>query len=186
MRVLLLEDEASVAEPLAQALRREGFEPVVASTVADALELSAQIEFGFVLLDLTLPDGDGRDVCRALRRTSSVPIVMLTARGSPSSLGGSVSMGTDHDSLAGLSHPGWFGCTCKRWSTTQRRRCVSRGNKGDNAVLTRTARVISSLTPTAPPRTTPEMPSVTQKTVRRGSTGAGACAALAASVASAS
>ena len=81
VRVLLLEDEASVAEPLAQALRREGFEPVVASTVAAALELSARIEFGFVLLDLTLPDGDGRDVCRALRRTSSVPIVMLTARG---------------------------------------------------------------------------------------------------------
>ena len=81
MRVLLVEDEASVAEPLAQALRREGFEPTVASTVAEALELAAQTEFGFVLLDLTLPDGDGRDVCRALRRDSAVPIVMLTARG---------------------------------------------------------------------------------------------------------
>jgi len=79
--VLLVEDEASVAEPLAQALRREGFEPTVVSRVADALESAAQTEFGFVLLDLTLPDGDGRDVCRALRRHSAVPIVMLTARG---------------------------------------------------------------------------------------------------------
>jgi two-component system, OmpR family, response regulator RegX3 len=80
-RVLLVEDEPSVAEPLAQALRREGFDPTVAGTVADALELAAAGEFGFVLLDLTLPDGDGRDVCRKLRRDSSVPIVMLTARG---------------------------------------------------------------------------------------------------------
>ena len=81
VRVLLVEDEASVAEPLAQALRREGFEPTVVSTVADALESAAQVDFGFVLLDLTLPDGDGRDICRALRRRSAVPIVMLTARG---------------------------------------------------------------------------------------------------------
>jgi len=81
VRVLLVEDEASVAEPLAQALRREGFDPTVVSTVADALESAVESEFGFVLLDLTLPDGDGRDVCRALRRHSTVPIVMLTARG---------------------------------------------------------------------------------------------------------
>ena len=79
--MLLVEDEASVAEPLAQALRREGFDPTVVSTVADALESAVESEFGFVLLDLTLPDGDGRDVCRALRRHSTVPIVMLTARG---------------------------------------------------------------------------------------------------------
>jgi two-component system, OmpR family, response regulator RegX3 len=81
VRVLLVEDEASVAEPLAQALRREGFEPTVVSTVSGALESAAEGDFGFVLLDLTLPDGDGRDVCRALRRRSAVPIVMLTARG---------------------------------------------------------------------------------------------------------
>jgi two-component system, OmpR family, response regulator RegX3 len=81
VRVLLVEDEASVADPLAQALRREGFEPTVAPTVAEALESAAQTDFDFVLLDLTLPDGDGRDVCKALRRSSAVPIVMLTARG---------------------------------------------------------------------------------------------------------
>jgi DNA-binding response OmpR family regulator len=79
--VLLVEDESSVAEPLTQALRREGFEPIVAGTAAGALELALAGEFDFVLLDLTLPDGDGRDVCRTLRRASSVPIVMLTARG---------------------------------------------------------------------------------------------------------
>jgi DNA-binding response OmpR family regulator len=81
MRVLLVEDEISVSEPLAQALRREGFEPTVVGTVAGALRAGGRQEFAFVILDLTLPDGDGRDVCRELRRDSGVPLIMLTARG---------------------------------------------------------------------------------------------------------
>ena len=80
-RVLFVEDEASIYEPFSKALAREGFEPVVARTAARALELAEDGDFAIVLLDLTLPDGDGRDVCRALRRRSNVPIVMLTARG---------------------------------------------------------------------------------------------------------
>ena len=80
-KVLFVEDEASISGPFSKALAREGFEPVVARTAARALELAEQIEPDIVLLDLTLPDGDGRDVCRALRRRSSVPILMLTARG---------------------------------------------------------------------------------------------------------
>jgi DNA-binding response OmpR family regulator len=79
-RVLFVEDEPSIYEPFSKALAREGFEPVVARTAARALEL-ADGDFAIVLLDLTLPDGDGRDICRALRRSSSVPILMLTARG---------------------------------------------------------------------------------------------------------
>jgi len=79
--VLFIEDEASIYEPFSKALAREGFEPVVARTAARALELAEGGDFAIVLLDLTLPDGDGRDVCRALRRSSSVPILMLTARG---------------------------------------------------------------------------------------------------------
>jgi two-component system, OmpR family, response regulator RegX3 len=80
-RVLFVEDEASIYEPFSKALAREGFEPVVARTAARALELADDGDFAIVLLDLALPDGDGRDVCRALRRRSSVPILMLTARG---------------------------------------------------------------------------------------------------------
>ncbi len=81
IQVLLVEDEASVAEPLAQALRRGGFVPTVASTAAGALQAARRQQFDFVILDLTLPDGDGRDVCREIRRDSSVPLIMLTARG---------------------------------------------------------------------------------------------------------
>jgi DNA-binding response OmpR family regulator len=79
--VLLVEDEASIAEPFARALEREGFTPLVAPTAAIARELFAQRRPAIVLLDLTLPDGDGRELCRAWRRESQVPIIMLTARG---------------------------------------------------------------------------------------------------------
>jgi DNA-binding response OmpR family regulator len=79
--VLLVEDEASIAEPFARALGREGFDTEVAPTAAAARELFARRRPSIVLLDLTLPDGDGRELCREWRRESSVPIIMLTARG---------------------------------------------------------------------------------------------------------
>ncbi len=78
--ILLVEDEPSITEPLAEALRSEGFETQVAGTAADALVL-AQRQPDLVLLDVMLPDGSGFDVCRELRRSSRVPIIMLTARG---------------------------------------------------------------------------------------------------------
>jgi DNA-binding response OmpR family regulator len=80
-RILVVEDEESISQPFAEALRRAGFEAVVTGTAAGALELAASEEPDLVMLDLALPDGDGLDVCRELRRTSDVPIVMLTARG---------------------------------------------------------------------------------------------------------
>jgi DNA-binding response OmpR family regulator len=80
-RILLVEDEASIAEPFAKLLRREGFEATVAATAAEALEAARVGDPDLVLLDLALPDGDGRDVCRALRASSDVPVIMVTARG---------------------------------------------------------------------------------------------------------
>ena len=79
--ILIVEDEESITVPLTEALDREGFDTEVAGTVADALELAARIRPDLVLLDVMLPDGSGYDVCRELRRDSSVPIIMLTARG---------------------------------------------------------------------------------------------------------
>jgi len=78
MRILLVEDEAAIAEPLATGLRREGFEVDWAATGAAALEAR---EPDLVLLDLRLPDIDGLDVCRTLRERSSIPIIIVTARG---------------------------------------------------------------------------------------------------------
>jgi DNA-binding response OmpR family regulator len=80
-RILVVEDEESISRPFAEALRRAGFDPVVTGTAAGALELADSAAPDLVMLDLALPDGDGRDVCRDLRRRSQIPIVMLTARG---------------------------------------------------------------------------------------------------------
>jgi DNA-binding response OmpR family regulator len=93
--ILFVEDEEGISEPFSKALERQGFEPVVARTAADALTLAEQVDPDLVLLDLTLPDGDGRDVCRELRRNSDVPIVMLTARGSEMDRVVGLEMGAD-------------------------------------------------------------------------------------------
>jgi two-component system response regulator RegX3 len=78
MRVLIVEDEQPIAEPLAEGLRREGFEVEWTATGTAALEAA---EPDVVLLDLRLPDMDGLDVCRAIRARSDVPIIIVTARG---------------------------------------------------------------------------------------------------------
>ncbi len=80
-RILIVEDEASIAEPFARLLEREGFETSIAATAAGALDAARAHPPDLVLLDLALPDGDGRDVCRTLRAESGVPVIMLTARG---------------------------------------------------------------------------------------------------------
>jgi two-component system, OmpR family, response regulator RegX3 len=79
--ILMVEDETSITEPLAEALDREGFDTRVAGTVADAIEQATAELPDLVLLDVMLPDGSGYDVARTLRETSKVPIIMLTARG---------------------------------------------------------------------------------------------------------
>jgi DNA-binding response OmpR family regulator len=80
-RILVVEDEASIAEPFSSALRRAGFETEVVGTAAGALAAARRRPADLIVLDLALPDGDGRDVCRTLRGESDVPILMLTARG---------------------------------------------------------------------------------------------------------
>jgi two-component system response regulator RegX3 len=80
-RILLIEDEQAISEPLAAALERDGFDVVVAATAAAGLEGFRTRSPDLVLLDVMLPDGDGRDVLREIRGASRVPVVMLTARG---------------------------------------------------------------------------------------------------------
>jgi two-component system response regulator RegX3 len=80
-RVLVVEDEVAIAEPLGEHLAREGFDPAVAGTLEAARSLLLERDPDLILLDVMLPDGDGRDLCREIRRTSDVPIIMLTARG---------------------------------------------------------------------------------------------------------
>ncbi len=80
-RILLVEDDPSIREVTAIGLRNAGFQVVTASDGVDGLERFRSEPFDLALLDVMVPRLDGLDVCRAIRRTSTMPVVMLTARG---------------------------------------------------------------------------------------------------------
>jgi len=88
-RILLVEDEENYRDPLALSLRRDGYEVVEAQDGAAAMErfeaagrAGGSGTIDLVLLDLMLPRLPGTEVCRRIRRTSSVPVIMLTAKNS--------------------------------------------------------------------------------------------------------
>ena len=79
-RVLVVEDESNIASFVAMYLKKAGFGVTVAANGEEALRRAKTDSPAIVLLDLNLPDVDGIDVCRELRQSSDVPILMLTAR----------------------------------------------------------------------------------------------------------
>jgi DNA-binding response OmpR family regulator len=89
-RVLLIEDDARIRRLLQIALRDEGYRVLEAADGRTALEMSAQHTVDVVILDLMLPDLDGFEVCRLLRRHSDVPVIIASAKGD------------SHDIVAGL------------------------------------------------------------------------------------
>lgn len=80
-RVLLVDDEQRLREMIKGYVAHEGFEVVEAGDGAEAISLFEQQQFQLVILDVMLPKVDGWTVCREIRRTSQVPVIMLTARG---------------------------------------------------------------------------------------------------------
>ena len=80
--VLIVEDEESLADPLAFLLRKEGFEASVITDGAQALPTFDRVSPDIVLLDLMLPGMSGTEICKALRTRSNVPVIMVTARDS--------------------------------------------------------------------------------------------------------
>jgi two-component system, OmpR family, response regulator len=79
-RILLVDDEQSVQKLLTYPLRKEGYEVVGALDGREALDRLEDASFDLVVLDVMLPQVDGFDVCRQIRATSTVPIIMLTAK----------------------------------------------------------------------------------------------------------
>ena len=79
-RVLIVEDEQSLREPLVYLLKKEGFETVEAADGSQAIEIFDKGNIDLVLLDLMLPGISGNEVCRIIRQTSQVPIIMRTAK----------------------------------------------------------------------------------------------------------
>ena len=78
-RLLVVEDDDDIVDPLREGLDREGFEVTIAKTGTEAVDAIDGVDL--VLLDLGLPDMDGADVCRIVRARSDVPIIVLTAKG---------------------------------------------------------------------------------------------------------
>jgi len=80
--ILVVEDEASIADNIKYALETEGFTPVWVETIGDAQEALASRAIDLIILDIGLPDGRGTEFCKELRKTSNIPVVFLTAMGS--------------------------------------------------------------------------------------------------------
>ncbi|MCC6489423.1 MAG: two-component system response regulator CreB [Candidatus Hydrogenedentes bacterium] len=79
-RILVVEDEPSIADNITYALQTEGFAVDWCATAEEALRILASSAISLVVLDVGLPDRNGFDLCRDIRRTSEVPIIFLTAR----------------------------------------------------------------------------------------------------------
>jgi two-component system, OmpR family, response regulator RegX3 len=94
-RVLIVEDEPDLADPLAYLLRREGFEVEIADDGGAALASFREHGADIVLLDLMLPGMPGTEVCRQLRGESNVPIIMLTAKDSEVDIVVGLELGAD-------------------------------------------------------------------------------------------
>lgn len=94
-RIIVIEDDAVVAETLALYLEHAGYSVVTAADGREGLALARQPGVALVILDLMIPGMSGQQVCRALRETSRVPILMLTARTSEDDRVAGLEMGAD-------------------------------------------------------------------------------------------
>jgi two-component system response regulator RegX3 len=94
-RVLIVEDEPGLAESVRYALESEGFEVMVAPTGLNGLDAARRSGPDLVLLDLMLPEMSGLDVCRQIRASSDVPIIMLTAKDSEADKVTGLELGAD-------------------------------------------------------------------------------------------
>lgn len=91
IRLLLVEDDKTIALGLEYSLQQEEFEVTCCYDVASAMEAMTNIEFDIALLDISLPDGNGFDICKRLKETQDTPVIFLTARDDE----GSVVLGLD-------------------------------------------------------------------------------------------
>jgi two-component system, OmpR family, KDP operon response regulator KdpE len=94
-RILLVDDEVAIQRAVGPLLRARGYEVDIAATGDDALRRFAERPPGLIVLDLGLPDLEGTDVCRRIRATSDVPIIVLSARGSEADKVNALDVGAD-------------------------------------------------------------------------------------------
>lgn len=79
MDIFLLEDDSAIGIGLSYSLKNEGYGVTVAKTVKEALKVIKEKSFSLYILDLTLPDGSGYDVCTEIKKSGDLPVIFLTA-----------------------------------------------------------------------------------------------------------
>lgn len=122
-KILLLEDDISLIDGLVYSLKRNGFLPESARTVGEAMELLARKEYDLLLLDVTLPDGTGFEVCERVRSEGNeVPIIFLTASDEEVN----VIRGLDSGGDDYITKPFKLGELCSRIRALLRRAAVSK------------------------------------------------------------
>ncbi|MCI8298883.1 MAG: response regulator transcription factor [Lachnospiraceae bacterium] len=80
-KILIADDNVQITRILSEFARQEGYEPVVAYNGDEVMELFGLYKYSVILLDVMMPKKDGFEVCREIRKSSNVPIIMITARG---------------------------------------------------------------------------------------------------------
>ena len=95
MRILSIDDDINMTELTAQLLRGYGFEVTGANKAREAIQLVRETLPQAVILDLRMPDMDGRQVCRAIREFSNVPIIVLSALNDPDMVASALDSGAD-------------------------------------------------------------------------------------------
>ena len=78
--LLIVEDDKTIAMGIEYSLRGEGFDPAVAHNAAEARRMIAARDFDLIILDVSLPDGNGFDLCTEIRAAGDTPVIFLTAR----------------------------------------------------------------------------------------------------------
>lgn len=94
-KILLVEDEHSIAEPVIYNLKQEGFSVTHVDEGPIALEIFSEESFDLIILDLMLPEISGLDICRSIRKESDVPIIMVTAKDSEADRVSGLELGAD-------------------------------------------------------------------------------------------
>lgn len=94
-KILLVEDEHSIADPVIYNLKQEGFSVTHVDEGPIALEIFSEESFDLIILDLMLPEISGLDICRSIRKESDVPIIMVTAKDSEADRVAGLELGAD-------------------------------------------------------------------------------------------
>ena len=95
MKILCIDDDVAMTELTAMLLRTHGFEVITSNIARESIKTVREKQPHAVILDLMMPDMDGRQVCRAIREFSSVPIVILSALNDPETVASALDSGAD-------------------------------------------------------------------------------------------